>query len=267
MDILTHICSGIAGATVVAAFAKKQPVRRLQILASGAAGGAMPDIDAVSMWSHFDTTFGRWFNLSHSGRIIYGEKFWYSHHAFFHSIVASLLLALFFGLLSYGIACVIHKKAVNSFYAYCTKNTLIIISFFAGYILHLLGDMPTPASVWGGVNLFFPHNAYIGGSGKIWWWNNYDIFLLLVVCIAVNSFLIPVFKRHIQRIVVVSVVLLTFLLVEIQINTRQYNYAYSGNAPHYAEMEQHSKEEQQRILGKPLYSAIEWLDRHLPFHF
>jgi hypothetical protein len=45
------------------------------------------------------SSFGQWFNLSHSGRVIYGEKFWYSHHAFFHSIVASLLLAFAFSFL------------------------------------------------------------------------------------------------------------------------------------------------------------------------
>jgi hypothetical protein len=28
-----------------------------------------------------------------------------------------------------------------------------------------------------------------------------------------------------------------------------------------------STEEQQHILGKPLYDSMEWLDRHLPFHF
>jgi hypothetical protein len=42
---------------------------------------------------------------------------------------------------------------------------------------------------------------------------------------------------------------------------------YSGNAFHYAEMEQHSKAEQKRLLGKRIYSAMEWLDNRLPIHF
>ncbi|GHS99442.1 hypothetical protein FACS189421_09900 [Bacteroidia bacterium] len=86
MDILTHICSGIAGATVIAAFVYKHPVKRLKVLAAGAIGGAFPDIDTISMWSRFDSTFGRLLGLSHTGKVIYGEKYWYSHHAFFHSI-------------------------------------------------------------------------------------------------------------------------------------------------------------------------------------
>jgi hypothetical protein len=265
MDILTHICSGIAGATVVAAFADQRAGGRLRILASGAMGGAIPDIDTISMWSHFDGTFGRWFNLAHDGRTIYGEKFWYSHHAFFHSIVAALLLTLLFASVCYGLRRIARKKTANS--SHCRRNMPILIAFVTGYILHLAGDMPTPASVWGGINLCFPDDGYVGGSGKIWWWNNYDIFLLLVLCITINILLFFVRKRHMQRIAVVSVAVCTLLLIEIQIHTRQYDYAYSGNASRYTEMEQRSKEEQQHILGKPLYTTMEWLDRHLPFHF
>ena len=266
MDILIHISSGVASATAIAAFAGKQSVKRWQILAAGAIGGAFPDIDAVSMWSRFDATFGRLFGLNHSGQVIYGEKFWYSHHAFFHSIMASLLFAAVFGLLAYSIYRLKHKTT-HSFFRFFKKNIFIIIAFIAGYILHLLGDMPTPASVWGGVNLFWPSNNYIGGSGKIWWWNNYDIFLLIVLCIIINGILLFAFKRKIQKIMIILVSAFTILLIEIQINNRKYDYAYNSHTSHYEEMERHSKEEQKRILGKPLYSTMEYLDRHLPFQF
>lgn len=266
MDILTHICSGIAGATVVVPFAAGQLTKQWQILAVGAVGGAFPDVDAISMWSRFDVTFGRLFRLNHSRQVIYGEKFWYSHHAFFHSIMASLLIAAVFGLLAYSIY---RLKYKTTFFLFCKKNIFIGIAFIAGYILHLLGDMPTPASVWSGINFFWPNDNYIGGSGKIWWWNNYDIFLLIVLCIIINCILLFTFKskRRIQRIMIILVSVFTILLIEIQINNRKYDYSYNGNASHYAEMERHSKEEQKRILGKPLYSAMEYLDRHLPFYF
>ncbi|MCL2651377.1 MAG: metal-dependent hydrolase [Candidatus Azobacteroides sp.] len=266
MDLLTHICSGIAGATVIAALTEKQPVKRGQILAAGAVGGAFPDIDAISMWSRFDAIFGRLFKLTHSGQVIYGEKFWYSHHAFFHSIAAALLFGIVFGLLAYSIYRIKHKTTI-SFSLYCKKNIFIGIAFIAGYVLHLLGDMPTPASMWGGVNLFWPNDNYIGGSGKIWWWNNYDIFLLIVLCIIINVILLYTLKRRIQKTMIILMSALTILLIVIQINTRKYDYAYDGHTSHYAEMERHSKEEQKYILGKPLYSAMEWLDRHLPFSF
>jgi membrane-bound metal-dependent hydrolase YbcI (DUF457 family) len=266
MDILTHICSGVAGATVVAAFVKRQPAKRLKTLVSGALGGALPDIDAISLWSHFDATIGRLFGLSHPGQVIYGEKFWYSHHAFFHSIAAALLIALLLGLLSFIISRIIRKKT-DTFAAHSKNNLPLIVAFIAGYLFHLLGDMPTPASVWGGVNLFWPSNAYIGGSGMIWWWNNYDLFLLLLVCIVVNTTILFVYRQRIRRLAVISVAMFTLVLIDIQINTRQYDYAYSGHTSHYSEMEQHSKEEQKRILGKRLYHSMEWLDNHLPIHF
>ena len=266
MDILTHICSGVAGATVVASFSKKTSMR-LKILACGAVGGAFPDIDAISMGSRFDSTFGKIFHLSHSGKVIYGEKFWYSHHAFFHSILAALLIVLIFGLVSYGIYKAVCKNRKDTFFIYFKNNILIAISFITGYLLHLFGDMPTPASVWGGVNLFFPCESYIGGSGKIWWWNNYDIFLLIVLCVLINGVLLFTLKQNLQRKAVLIVAALTFLLVEIQTNTREYDYAYSGNTNRYIEMEQQSKKEQERILGKRIYSCMEWLDRHLPVHF
>jgi membrane-bound metal-dependent hydrolase YbcI (DUF457 family) len=267
MDILTHICSGIAGATVVAAFVKQQPAKRLKILVAGAAGGAFPDIDAISMWSQFDSTIGRFFNLSHTGRVIYGEKFWYSHHAFFHSLVAALLIALLLGVLSYSIHRIRHNKTGYKFAVHCKSNFPLMITFIAGYLFHLLGDMPTPASVWGGVNLFWPDTTYIGGSGKIWWWNNYDVFLLLVSCIAINAGILSVFKQPVQRVAIILVAVFIFILIEIQINIRQYDYAYSGNSIHYSEMEQHSKEEQKRILGERIYLGMAWLDNHLPIHF
>jgi len=266
MDILTHVCSGIASATVIASFSK-QASTRVKILISGALGGAFPDVDTISMWSHFDSTLGRLFHLSHSGKVIYGAKFWYSHHAFFHSVVASLFFALIFGLLSYGIYKTVCKNGKDTLKIYFRKHFLLAISFITGYLLHLFCDMPTPGSVWGGVNLFFPLSGYIGGSGKIWWWNNYDIFLLLVLCILINCTLLLTLKRNTLRKSVIAVAVLILLFVEIQINTRQYNYFYSGQTNHYSEMEQESKKEQERILGKRIYSSMEWLDKHLPIQF
>lgn len=252
---------------MVAAFATGRPMKRLGVVMAGALGGAFPDIDAVSMWSRFDSTIGRLFGLSHSGRVIYGEKFWYSHHAFFHSIVAALLFAVLLGLVGYGIYRLINRKSPHTLVSYFKVNIFVAIAFVAGCVAHLLGDMPTPASVWGGVNMFWPSSEYIGGSGKIWWWNNYDIFLLVFLCTTVNGLLLFILKKRTKRIVGTMVAMFTFLLVTVQVNTRQYSYAYSGNTPHYQDLEKHSKEEQERILGKRLYRSMEWLDSYLPIHF
>ena len=262
MDLFTHICSGVAAATVVIPFANRKAAKSLKILGFGALGGAFPDIDAISMWSRFDATIGRLFGLSHTGREIYGAKFWYSHHAFFHSIAAALLISVLLILAGYAFMR-IRKIGMD---VYFRRNLFPVVAFIAGYLFHLLGDMPTPASTWGGINMFWPGDAYFGGSGKIWWWNNYDIFLLLILCIVVNCIMIRFYKRYARQITF-CVALLTFFVITIQVNTRYYDYAYSGNAKNYAEMEQQSKQEQERILSKHIYKHMKWLDDHLPLHF
>jgi len=264
MDILTHTLSGVAAATVIVPFAGKKAIKSIKILCFGALGGTFPDIDAISMWSRFDATFGKFFGLSHTGREIYGEKFWYSHHAFFHSIAAALLIVALMIFVGYAFSKIRRKRITLA--EYCKKNIFLYVAFVAGYLFHLFGDMSTPSSVWGGLNMFFPSDAYIGGSGKIWWWNNYDIFLLIVLCIVVNCAVIFFCKRYIRRITL-GVALFAIAMITIQINTRQYDYAYSGNTTKYAEMEQQSKQEQERILGKRVYNCMKWFDDRLPILF
>jgi Predicted membrane-bound metal-dependent hydrolase (DUF457). len=266
MDVLTHTLSGIAAATVILSFTEEKTIKSLKILGFGALGGTFPDIDAISMWSRFDATFGRLFGLSHTGREIYGEKFWYSHHAFFHSIAAALLIVALLIFVGYLFSKIKKKSARISLIEFCKRNIFLYIAFVVGYLLHLFGDMSTPSSVWGGVNMFFPADAYIGGSGKIWWWNNYDIFLLIVLCIVANCVAIFFRKRYI-RLIAPCIALLTFVLIIVQINTRQYDYAYNGNTTKFAEMEQQSKQEQERILGKRVYKFMKWFDDHLPIPF
>ena len=266
MDILTHICSGVAVATVIASFAKEKDIKPLKILGFGALGGAFPDIDAISMWSHFDSTIGHFLGLSHTGRTIYGAKFWYSHHAFFHSVAAALIIALLLVLMGYLLRKVRKGNKKETLFEYCKRKWWLLGAFIAGYLCHLLGDLPTPSSVWGGVNMFYPSDAYVGGSGKIWWWNNYDIFLLLVACIIANTVVILTCKRHLRQLTV-GIALLTFTLIAVQTNTRHYDYAYIGNASNYAEMEQQSKTEQERILGGRIYKCMKWVDDHIPLNF
>lgn len=266
MDILTHTLSGIAVATVVANYNKTATLQKAKIILVGAVGGALPDIDAVSMWSKFDQTLGAFFRLSHSGRFIYGSKFWYSHHAFFHSLIGSLILAILFLVL----ICIIRNGKENkNLTAFLKKYSTYLIAFVLGYWAHLAGDLPTPASVWGGIGFFWPSENYIGGYGKIWWWNNYDIFLLILSCIIINITL-PAISKYIAakaRIFTLSVACITLFLILIQVNTRYYDYSYEGNSSNYSLMEKRSKEEQKRILGNRLYLYMDKLDRSLKINF
>lgn len=268
MDILTHAISGTAVATCVAAYVSTTPLRKAKILVAGTLGGCWPDIDALSMWSKFDATIGQWFDLPAAGRVIYGSKSWYSHHAFFHSLLGSL----FFGLLLILAVYFIRRLSGNNklpIKDFIRNHIVYFIAFVFGYWAHIAGDLPTPSSVWGGVALFWPSVDYIGGSGKIWWWNNYDILLLILLCIIINL-TIPSISRYIHdkaKIFSSIVLIATLILISIQVNTRQYNYSYTGNTSRYTEMENNSKQEQKRILGNRLYRYMDWIDSKLPFYF
>lgn len=270
MDILTHAISGTAVAACAVTFVKTNLLGKTKLLLAGAVGGVFPDLDAVSMWSGFDSTFGKLFNLSNSGREIYGMKFWYSHHAFFHSLLAGIIFGLLFLGMIYLFEKVIVRKSGRTLSKPFLKNHIIyFIVFVLGYWAHLAGDLPTPASVWGGVALFWPSAEYVGGYGKIWWWNNYDIFLLILFSIIV-TIVGPWISKYVRKRAkqFSSLVLcITFTLIVIQMNTREYSYAYEGNTDKYATMEENSRKEQERILGKHLYQYMSWFDSKMKFLF
>ncbi|MDH6307934.1 inner membrane protein [Dysgonomonas sp. PFB1-18] len=264
MDILTHAISGVAIASCTSTFTKPSVKGKCKILAIGLIGGILPDIDAISMWSKFDSTIGHLFNLPASGKIIYSSKYWYSHHAFFHSLLASVCIGLFILLLIYLSNFKSNKTLPTT--TFIKSNVIYLITFVLAYWAHLAGDLPTPSSSWGGIAFFWPSGNYIGGYGKIWWWNNYDIFLLILLSIIINL-TIPVFIREKRKYVTTIVLSLTLILISIQINNREYNYNYSTSKGQYAEMEQKSKEEQKRILGNKLYSYMAWFDGKMKFYF
>lgn len=269
MDILTHAISGTAVATCAVTFVSGKSLCKLKILGIGALGGVWPDIDAVSMWSKFDSVFGHMFGLSSTGRVIYGSKLWYSHHAFFHSLLAAILFGLMIFLLIYFYYRIIRSEKKASFPIFAKEYIIYPITFIAAYLAHLAGDLPTPASVWGGIAFLWPSDNYVGGFGKIWWWNNYDIFLLILFSIIANLGISVFLKKNSKRLraATFGILCVTVFLIVIQINTRQYNYAYTRNTSRYAEMEINSKKEQERILGKRLYRYMEWFDRKMPFYF
>ena len=270
MDILTHALSGTAVASCTSAFIKTTPLKRAKILFVGTLGGAFPDIDAISMWSRFDSTIGNLFSLSHKGREIYGMKLWYSHHAFFHSLLASLLfgvlLVVFISLLKK----TTRSRRNNPSSSFSIQPLMVyFITFVLAYWAHLAGDLPTPSSVWGGIALFWPSNVYVGGYGDIWWWNNYDVFLL-ILCSIILILLIPVFSKNIRKnapLFSVFVLSATLMLIIMQMNNRTYKYNYKRDSSGYAKMEENSKKEQERILGKRLYRYMSWLDSKIPLHF
>lgn len=269
MDILTHTISGLAIGTCVSSFVDKGFKTKLQVIGLSGFGAALPDIDAISLWSGFDMTFGKLLGLHNLGKTIYFSKFWYSHHGFFHSIAASLMIAVIFEFIIY----LIHNKLRNigfkSFIADFQHSSLIWLGFILGFILHLLEDMPTPACDWGGVRLLWPIETYFGGTGKIWWWNNYDIFLIISGMIVLNIMILSL-KRILKqkiRILTMSVFTIGLILCSFQIKTRNYDFNYIGQTKRFQQYEKKSKEIQKQILGQRLYRFMIGFDNKLPINF
>jgi inner membrane protein len=263
MDIITHTLSGIAAGTIIISFSKKGFYEKAAIVLCGGIGGAFPDIDAMSLWSKFDRTFGKILGLDHSGYEIYFSKFWYSHHAFFHSLFAGFLFALII------MAFLSLFRKETSFFAFIKTYWLVAIAFITGYLMHLLGDMPTPSSVWGGVNFFWPSQSYIGGFGKIWWWNNYDIFLIILGCIFLNAllYITVLFVKLNSKLISVGLGLCCFIFILVQINNRPVQFNYSAHTNRFAKNEELSKQVQQDILGIKLYKVMAKIDHKIPINF
>ncbi len=265
MDILCHTLTGTAVGTVIASYSKKSTFYKFGIILLGTLGGALPDLDAISLWSKFDSIFGAFLNLEHLGKEIYFGKLWYSHHSFLHSITAALgIPIIYFIVLS-----LIRFKRVD---LYKTKNILTkyfsyILAFCLGFIFHLFEDMPTPHSVWGGVRLFFPSSQYYGGWGKIWWWNNYDLFLIILGTIVLNIVVLTTIKQQLKKYITTSIFVCASFLFIFQINNRNFDFNYKGHTPKYHEYEKQSKEIQKEILGDKVYRIMEKFDNYLQLNF
>ena len=264
MDILTHIVSGATIGACAASFTNKKITSIAGLIITGTIAGALPDIDAISLWSKFDGTFGKFFGLSLSGKEIYSSKLWYSHHNFLHSAVAALLFSFLAGLIIFFISKKPRQKIKQS-----QTHIIVAIAFFLGYITHLVEDMFTPASVWGGVNFFWPSVKFIGGYGNIWWWNNYDIFLIIFTAFFINFSILTMnrYKKIPVKIITSGIILVAVLWVSVQIKNRDFDFNYTGFTAKYNVYEQKSLEIQKRILGKKLYNIMNHLDRQLKFNF
>jgi len=266
MDIFSHTFSGLAiGATAIHFSNKEFSYNSILVLTCGVAA-FFPDLDVISQWSGFDAYFGKWFDLQDSGKIIYHQKRWFSHHALFHSLLMACsftgLVFVFFKLFSR------KEKLLKVF----MLNKVFLIAVFSAYLIHLLEDMPTPDFVWGGIALLFPSENYWGGKGYIWWWNNYDLFLIIVSVFVINllvKFSAFVFKFGSSKMAA-FILLLGVSFYLRQMLTRPYDFNYSSMKQHHEVWqinELKSKEIQKEILGDDLYRLMESLDNSIPFWF
>jgi inner membrane protein len=268
MDIFTHTLSGMAAATAVAALSGRSLKDQFLIICCGAAGAMLPDLDALTRWPDFDAVIGKALDLSRTGRDIYYGHHWYSHHGFMHSLAAAAIFTLAGALLRY-LYCRL-RSGVRSASAVIMNASGFLLAFFFGYLMHLLGDLPTPDAAWNGIRLFWPLSPFVGGFGYIWWWNNYDIFLIFLVGGALNAALI-VANRYLKRRLLRTAPTLIFLCMIcaalFQITHRPARFSSAGNPAGHAEKEHQSLAIQRDILGERLYGIMNALDRKIPIPF
>ncbi len=265
MDILSHIFSGIAiGATAIHFNKESFKYNSGLILVCGLAA-FFPDLDAITYWSKFDETIGAFLNLEERGANLYHQKRWFSHHALFHSLAMALVFTF-----SFAFVLKFLKKVpfMEVFKNYKLELGAVLIS----YLVHLFEDMPTPDFVWGGVAFLFPSENYWGGKGYIWWWNNYDLFLIIVNTAFLNVLvkLVGILLKLNTKQLALGILYLAFSLYIKQMTTRPYDFNYSGMPGHHQvwrKNEVKSKEIQKEILGKGLFGIMEKLDNSIPFWF
>ncbi len=225
MDILIHTLSGTIVATAIAAATNKRGWRKAAIVGLGAVAGALPDFDVISLWSGFDRTLGSWFNLP-SGRTVYTAKYWYSHHAFLHSVVGDALCTVLFGAVLWLLA---RMRPKVPFRVFLKRKKVYLVTFFFAFMAHLLGDLPTPGAMWDGIALWWPSKSYVGGYGVTWWWNNYDVFLILLAGITANLILtlLNAWLRNSRlKLVPAYILVLALGLIVYQLNTRGFDFDY-----------------------------------------
>jgi inner membrane protein len=259
MDIFIHSTSGmLMGATVMSINPWRLTNTPLQIgkaIVCGGLAGAFPDLDAVSQWSGFDQTFGAWFGLA-SGDEVYSGKWWYSHHAFTHSLLASLLYAAIILLMVKA-----SRRDKENVSAHGWHAALVAL---VGYNAHLVGDLPTPKGAWDGIAYWWPSIQYVGGTGHTFWWNNYDLFII-IVCTLFLQIIWLLWIRFKNRVFGTCSTILAFAAIIYQLNDRPMNF--NDRSLPYTERERISLEYQEKILGSQLYEAMRYMDRHLPFYF
>jgi inner membrane protein len=253
LDIITHTLSGALVGATVSSFTDNTRLKIWSILA-GTLGGCLPDIDAISLWSGFDDTIVKWFHLDHAGQDIYFSKFWYSHHGFFHSIAAIVFYLLLY---------LMGKKITDLITQQPTKvNIYGCVAFSGGYLAHILEDLPTPGLSWGGVNLFWPSSQWVGGTGQTWWWNNYDIFLIVLIAAMLN---LGLTLSHFDKKKLFSLCILSFsaLLIIFQIHQRNFDFNTEG----YGNKEAVSLTIQRNILGEKVFDLMVKLDNKIHLNF
>jgi membrane-bound metal-dependent hydrolase YbcI (DUF457 family) len=223
-----HLIIGLTSANLVYAAThlgpnrKKKAVGYLKILFAMSIAAIIPDIDSFfGSYTSTDPTVGHR-GMTHSilGVLVLG---------FGVSVLTAVLSLLFRLFSSYWKLLYYHFKSKtlaeenrfrffkDFFHSFLPKPFLLLwlFSFLAG-ITHLLADLPTPPSIWGGLPLLYPFKtgdgqyARFGATAAMGW---YDLKIFYVMCatftfttlaVIVGKFF-NVFKKTLTKIVTILV--------------------------------------------------------------
>ncbi|MCI4666865.1 MAG: metal-dependent hydrolase [Bacteroidia bacterium] len=261
---MINILLGLGIGTAMAAWNRSRPAQQVKLMAIGALGACFASLDEITLWSRFDDTLGTWLGLEESGVEIFMGTHWYSHQAFMHSILANVLFST---LLLLGMGLVYYKilKGAPSLSSAINYVSVYALTFGLSYFVHLLGDLAAPSGPWHGIQLFFPMEVHVGGWGMTWWWNNYDLSLVLGVVLILNLALIkwiPPLKKG-MRYLPACVCGFALLLISWQLSTRGYDFNKEG----YATREKASHHIQEEILGHKIHTMMAKFDEKMPFYY
>ena len=167
MSPVEHALSGVL-ASSLAASAWPGPLRdRGRWVLWTTIGVLCPDLDAVTLLFNHNVYFG---------------SAWYSHRQFLHSILGCAFLAM---LLPSVVTVVRRRDAPIEECARILKIRARAI--FAGGLLHLLSDLPTPPGPWDGLPIFFPLAFRAGGWSHLGWVNAALFYFLASAALAVGG--------------------------------------------------------------------------------
>jgi len=264
LDLLINAFLGLGIGTALAGWNRSRPAQQAKLMIVGLIGGIFPSLDSVTLLPCFDATLGSWLGLEESGVEIFLGSHWYSHQAFMHSLLAAGLFSLLL-VLSMAFIYRFPMRSAPSLASALGYVGIYGASFGMSYLAHLLIDLTAPAGPWGGIRLFFPMEVYVGGWGMTWWWNNYDLSLVLIFVVVLNLCLIswiPPLKKG-MRYLPASVCAFAFMLISWQLNTRGYDFNKQG----YVSREKASHHIQKEILGEDIHAVMAKIDKKLPFYY
>jgi membrane-bound metal-dependent hydrolase YbcI (DUF457 family) len=158
MMTLNHGFSGyVCGRVAMPILKRYSPLSRRAMGWAFFLGAMMPDADIITRIS--------------AGRGAYFGRAWHSHRQFSHSLLGTLVEALVVAALLFGPVLWRQERRWRS-YAWAVG------CLWAGGVLHLVGDVVTPARP---LPVFWPLDYSVGGWSHIGWFSPYLLVLFLTV--------------------------------------------------------------------------------------